>query len=64
MILNNPPLCGAVTYDHRSGSYIMKIWIISNSEPIVSKSYGNGVTAEDNLLNLLENPTWTILKYT
>ena len=50
-------------------SYVVRIWIKHNNEPndflpqLISKSFGNGVSAEDFLLKVLCNPTFYKLKY-
>jgi len=51
---------GCVEYNP-SGSYIVRVNF--DGQPLHHEVYGNGVTAEDRLLELLEFPEWTALKY-
>lgn len=38
-------------------------WTIPWTYPFYYMSFGNGVTAEDKLLELMEHPAWTCLKF-
>lgn len=50
-------------------SYIVRVFRESdlyrstNAGAIYVTSFGNGVDAETRLLDLMENPAWTLLKY-
>lgn len=69
--LENGGLVGFVCFEQNS--YIVRIWSISAREkgreenryvhPFYYMSFGNGIQAEDRLLELLEHPSWTLLKY-
>ena len=65
--LDNGILRGCVSYIPYSDAYTVQVWNTTgelNDPAIVSKSFGNGVDAEQCLLDLLEHPAWTLLKYT
>jgi hypothetical protein len=59
--------------EYRLESYIVRVYrqseIDSATEdegfprPIYVMSFGNGIAAEDRLIELLERPAWTLLKY-
>ena len=38
-------------------------WTITWAQPLHTACFGNGVTAEDKLLELMEHPAWTCLKF-
>lgn len=69
--LENGGLNGYVTFERNS--YIVRVWVLADwlkgreehryVDPIYYMSFGDGVRAEDRLLELLEHPAWTILKY-
>lgn len=65
--LENEGLIGHVTFEFNS--YITRVYDSSYIDDcglprrIYSMSFGNGMQAEDRLLELLEHPAWTILKY-
>ena len=67
--LENECLTGDVTFQYNS--YIVRVYRDSDIKadgescalPIYVQSFGNGVDAEDRLLELLEHPEWTILKH-
>lgn len=73
--LENQGLIGEVSYyaNQFAISYILRVWRrsdildnIGNSsfiDPIYVMSFSDGVRAEDRLLELLEHPAWTLLKY-
>ena len=55
------------------GSYVVRVYRQSEIDsatpdegfprPIYVRSFGNGISAEDRLIELLERPAWTLLKY-
>ena len=51
---------GDVEY-HSSGSYIVRVYV--DNRQLLNEVFGNGLAAEDRLLELLEFPEWTVLKY-
>ena len=51
---------GGIEY-HSSGSYIVRVYI--DNRQLLNEVFGNGVAAENRLLELLEFPDWTVLKY-
>ena len=59
--------CGAITHVLENGinSYVVRI--VEKPErgyrPLIMKSFGNGVSAEDFLLKVLCNPTFYKLQY-
>jgi hypothetical protein len=70
--LNNQGLYGILSCEQYA--YIVRVYITNDlldfynkvnefPRPIYYMSFGNGVTAEDRLLELLEHPEWTVLKY-
>jgi hypothetical protein len=69
--LKNQGLTGTIEY-HRN-SYIVRVYRDSDIEkahwserpvyPFYVSSFGNGVRAEDRLLDLMEYPAWTYLKF-
>lgn len=70
--LQNEELFGGVTFEY--GSYIVRVYKMSElrdeesrldvlTKPIYYMSFGDGTKAEDRLIELLEQPAWTILKY-
>lgn len=70
MILNelyNQGLYGNIEFRH--DSYIVRIYRSPSAfdadsiRPIYIVSFGNGVAAEDCLLDMLEHPSWTALKF-
>lgn len=73
--VENQGLIGTVSFyiNLSTVSYIVRVWrrsdILDNmsspffADPIYIMSFGNGVSAEDRLLELLEHPAWTLLKY-
>ena len=38
-------------------------WTMTWAQPFHTACFGNGVTAEDRLLELMEHPAWTCLKF-
>ena len=61
-------LCGTVRYILSNGnsSYVVTVfeqWDSLRRHPLVSKSFGNGVSAEDFLLKVLCNPTFYKIQY-
>ena len=67
-VLDNQNLRGGIEF-HNSGnfhSYVVKVYRLmgrTDAELLYSMSFNDGVRAEDRLLELLEHPAWTILKY-
>lgn len=76
--LENAGLWAEITFSSNryvNTSYILRVYRTSDIEransnpelgyeqPIYTMSFGNGVSAEDRLLELLEHPAWTMLKY-
>lgn len=70
--LENQGLIGTLEYHHDSRSYIVRVYKASDFKtpigttavyPLYVCSFGNGVRAEDRLLELLEYPAWTYLKF-
>lgn len=72
--LTNQGLYGNLTYEQ--DAYLVRVYRVSDiidyghlvgkvkyPSPIYYMSFGNGVQAEDRLIDLLENPAWTLLKY-
>lgn len=67
--LKNQSLYGEIEY--RWDSYIVRVYSVNRYERdldrkfanIYAMSFGNGVKAEDRLIELLEHPAWTLLKY-
>jgi hypothetical protein len=69
--IKQPPLLGTIEYHTGWGydSHIVRVYLgeydaETNWSPIYSASFGNYRMAEDRLVELLEKPGWTILKYT
>lgn len=54
-------MSGHVRYNLHSDSYILTVY--AGGRPILAEVFGNGVKAEDRLLDLLEFPEWTMLRY-
>ena len=54
-------LTGNLFYNPDAGSYIVTVYY--NYKQLLVNVFGNGVDAEDYLLDMLEFPEWTILKY-
>ncbi len=48
-------------------SYVVRVFRDTDMpikvDPIYVMSFGNGVDAENRLIDLLEHPAWTLLKY-
>jgi len=65
--LRSGGLIGHVAFERNS--YIARVYDSSDIDDcglprrIYSMSFGNGVQAEDRLLELLEHPAWTMLKH-
>lgn len=55
-------LQGSMQFDYMSCSYIARIDYVNPFRAITVKSFGNGVDAENYILNKLENPVFTILQ--
>jgi hypothetical protein len=61
--------------EHRWDSYVVRVYRHTKPkiqrvgdpnywpDPIYVMSFGNGIKAEDRLIELLEHPAWTLLKY-
>ena len=67
-LLDNQNLRGGVEFHARGDfdSYVVKVYRLDDrigTELLYSCSFSDGVRAEDRLLELLEHPAWTILKY-
>ena len=60
-ILEAGGITGNLFYSPDANSYIVTIY--HNYKMLDHKVFGNGVSAEDYLLDMLEFPEWTILKY-
>lgn len=54
-------LTGYLYYVSTGSSYIVTIYY--GDKQVLTKVFGNGVSAENYLLDVLEYPDWTILKY-
>jgi hypothetical protein len=54
-------LTGQVWYSNEVNSYLVSIYY--GDRKLVVRVFGNGVDAENCLLDFLEHPDWTILKY-
>jgi hypothetical protein len=54
-------LTGQVWYSDVVNSYLVSIY--QGDRKLTVRVFGNGVDAENCLLDFLENPAWTILKY-
>lgn len=48
-------------YHEMSHSFLVRIFV--NNTQVVTKSFGNGVSAEDFLLEEMTNIPWLILRY-
>jgi len=65
--LHNQGLFGYMEVYH--DSYIVRVYRESDLDgstkavPLYVMSFGNGVDAENRLLDLMEHPAWTILKH-
>ena len=67
--LKNQSLYGEIEY--RWDSYIVRVYVVNRNErdidqqfvKIYTMSFGNGVKAEDRLIELLEHPAWTLLRF-
>ena len=60
-ILEAGGLTGNLFYNPDANSYIVTVY--HGDKYLFVKVFGNGVMAEDYLLDVLEYPDWTILKY-
>ena len=72
LTLENQGLIGTLEYHQDSRSYIVRLYMASDFKtpvmtpwvyPFYYISFGNGITAEDKLLELMEYPAWTCLKF-
>ena len=64
--LYNQGLVGCIedSFDYQWSSYIVRVYKESDrSEPLYVMSFGNGVTAENKLLELMEHPAWSLLRF-
>ena len=64
--LHNQGLVGWIedSFNYQWSSYIVRVYKESDrSEPLYVMSFGNGVTAENKLLELMEHPAWTLLRF-
>lgn len=59
--LKNQGLTGFVRYNNNS--YQVLVYRHDCKDPFYIMSFNDGVRAEDRLLELLEHPAWTLLKY-
>jgi hypothetical protein len=60
-ILEAGGLTANLFYNTTANSYMVTVYY--NDRQLVVKVFGNGVSAEDYVLEVLEHPEWTILKY-
>ena len=71
LTLENQGLIGTLEHHQDSRSYIVRVYMASDFKtpvmtwvyPFYYISFGNGITAEDKLLELMEHPAWTCLKF-
>jgi hypothetical protein len=54
-------LTGQVFYSIVTNSYVVVVY--QDDTKLTTRIFGNGVDAENCLLDLLEHPAWTILKH-
>ncbi len=54
-------LTGQVFYSIVTNSYVVVVY--QDDIKLTTRIFGNGVDAENCLLDLLEHPAWTILKH-
>ena len=67
-MLDNQNLRGGVEFQRYGNfdSYVVRVYRLiggTDAELLCCMSFNDGVRAEDRLLELLEHPAWTILKY-
>lgn len=60
-ILEAGGLTANIFYNTGANSYIVTVYY--NGRQILVNVFGNGVSAENYMLDVLEYPDWTILKY-
>lgn len=60
-ILEAGGLTANIFYNIGANSYIVTVYY--NGRQLLVNVFGNGVSAEDYILDVLEHPEWTILKY-
>ena len=60
-ILEAGGLTANIFYNTTANSYIVTVY--HNDRQLLVNVFGNGVDAEDYVLDVLEYPEWTILKY-
>ena len=72
LTLENQGLIGTLEYHQDSRSYIVRVYMASDFktplltawvQPFHTACFGNGITAEDKLLELMEYPAWSCLKF-
>jgi len=64
--LQNQGLVGLIedSFNYQWSSYIVRVYKESDtSKPLYVMSFGNSVTAENKLLELMEHPAWTLLRF-
>ena len=60
-IVESGGLTGTIEYYEPGNSYVMRI--LHGEKVFIAVGYGNGVLAEDVMLEFLEHPEWTLLQY-
>lgn len=66
VVLKNQGLTGYIEehFNYKESGYIVRVYRDADlSTPLYIMSFGDGAKAEDRLLELMEHPAWTLLRF-